>query len=394
MRIGFAAPVHLPGLGEWLDPEEMKVQTYSFPYMSELIKGYLEQGHEVDVFSYGLDAKSPGILGKGPLRVYLARRRHQPKLRAVDRFLYERQSLTKLILASNPDVIHAHWTYEFAAAAISTSIPTLVTAHDSPVALNDNFKGFYWHQRAALGRQVLRKVARLSAVSPELLKELLADVPHLAGHSTVIPNGTARDSCGEGRQGFTGSFVSISNGFDDRKNTRVLIEAFSMFRKANPSIKLTLYGSQHGVGEAAWVYARDRGLDESVIFAGSVSPDDLRRELSTGQHCLVHPSRWEACSMAILEAQAMGIPVIGGSNSGGVAYTLGYGTSGILVDITSTSAIVDAMQRIVSDSGLYERLSGNGLLLARENFGLARVVEAYLAELSKISAHRQPSEGS
>ncbi|MFE4834875.1 glycosyltransferase family 4 protein [Arthrobacter sp. NPDC056691] len=361
------------------------MKTYSFPYMSELVKAYLAHGHEVDVFSYGLGERSPAVIGKGPLRVYLAHRRMQPKLRALDRFRYERRSLAKLIGARSPDVVHAHWTYEFAAAALDTGIPALVTAHDSPLALKKNFDGFYWRQRAALGRKVLRKVSRLSAVSPELLEELLEDAPNLRGASTVIPNGTVVPSMGSTREAFAGSFVSIANGFDDRKNTKVLIEAFSMFRRSNPDSRLTLYGSQHGPGEAAWEYARDRDSAESVIFAGSVAPDDLRRDLLSGTQCLVHTSRWEACSMAILEAQAMGIPVIGGSNSGGVAYTLGYGSSGILTDVTSPSAVAEAMQRIASDPGLAERLSSNGLLLANRQFGLSNVVEAYLAQLAEIS---------
>jgi hypothetical protein len=33
-----------------------------------------------------------------------------------------------------PDILSAHWTYEFAAAAIATGIPHVVTAHDAPLA--------------------------------------------------------------------------------------------------------------------------------------------------------------------------------------------------------------------------------------------------------------------
>lgn len=384
MRIGFAAPIHLPALSHWLDEDDLQgVRTYSFPYMSALVKGYLERGHEVDVFSYKLDSGPTQILGKGPLRVYLANRRHHPKLRAVDMFRSERRSLSQIIKAVKPDVVHAHWTYEFAAAALASGIPTLVTAHDSLKALRENYGGFYWNRRAALGKQVLRNVTLLSAVSPELLEEILADFPMLTGRSMVIPNGTALPKETQSRRNFGKEFVSIAHGFDERKNTRAVIEAFSSLRPDNPGVQLTMYGADHGTGEAAWRWAKKHGMTGSVRFAGAVSPEVLRRELTPATQCLVHASRWEACSMALLEAQAMGIPIIGGVRSGGVPYTLGYGSAGLLVDVTSTFEMAEAMQRVLDEPDLAGQLRESGLRLSQEKFSLNTVVDAYLRELSR-----------
>jgi glycosyltransferase involved in cell wall biosynthesis len=298
----------------------------------------------------------------------------------------ERRQLATLIQAASPQVLHAHWTYEFAAAALATNLPTLVTAHDSPRVLRDNFGGYYWRQRAALGDRVLGNVQRLSAVSPELLEDLLASCPSLEDKSIVIPNGTATMNIGRPGGDFGGSFVSIANGFDERKNTRTLIEAFSMLKKNNPEASLTLFGSQHGPGEPAWRWATEHGLTRGVTFAGAVPPRQLGAWLAESPHCLVHVSRWEACSMALLEAQAIGIPIIGGSNSGGVAFTLGYGSAGLLVDITSSVAVASAMQRVVDEPGLRERLQERGIRLSRSQFALERVASAYLEELEKCTA--------
>jgi len=382
MRIGFAAPIHLPGLGGWLDAGSTQIQTYSFPYMSELVNAYLERGHEVDVYSYKLSSRDPSTLGHGPLRVFLANRRSQPKFRALDRFLQERRALTRAIASSRPDVIHAHWTYEFAAAALSSGHPTLVTAHDSPTALRKNFGGFYWNRRASLGQEVLRRVSRLSAVSPELLDELLADSPSLEGKSRVIPNGIAQSSISADAPGAVRSFVTIANGFDDRKNTKTVIEAFALLQKERPEVSLTLYGAEHGEGEKAWHWAQKNQMTRSVRFAGLVAPPILKQELSRVPQCLVHGSLWEACSMAILEALALGMPVIGGKHSGGVGFTLGYGSSGLLVDVTSPVEIAGAMQRILDYPELVKNLQKTGLHTVRGQFALDSVVNAYVDELS------------
>jgi L-malate glycosyltransferase len=38
--------------------------------------------------------------------------------------------LVELVKSYPPDIIHAHWTYEFAWAAIKTNLPHVVTIHD------------------------------------------------------------------------------------------------------------------------------------------------------------------------------------------------------------------------------------------------------------------------
>lgn len=86
--------------------------------------------------------------------------------------------------------------------------------------------------------------------------------------------------------------------------------------------------------------------------------------------------------MAILEALALGMPVIGGKHSGGVGFTLGYGASGLLVDVTSRVEIAGAMQRILDQPDLVKSLHVTGLGLVKGQFALDSVVDAYMDELT------------
>jgi hypothetical protein len=50
--------------------------------------------------------------------------------RAWDLFAQERAGLERAMREDPCDVVHAHWTYEFALAALASGQPTLVTARD------------------------------------------------------------------------------------------------------------------------------------------------------------------------------------------------------------------------------------------------------------------------
>jgi len=52
---------------------------------------------------------------------------------------------------------------------------------------------------------------------------------------------------------------------------------------------------------------------------------DLLIKLAENIDVLVHPSLEEAHCMAVIEAMAMGMPVIGGRSSGGIPWTLAEG---------------------------------------------------------------------
>ena len=52
--------------------------------------------------------------------------------------------------------------------------------------------------------------------------------------------------------------------------------------------------------------------------------------------------------MAVIEAQAMGIPVIGGDSSGGVPFTLAHGEAGFLADIRSAQSLCLVMEKVAS----------------------------------------------
>lgn len=91
--------------------------------------------------------------------------------------------------------------------------------------------------------------------------------------------------------------------------------------------------------------------------------------------------------MALLEALALGVPVIAGEDSGGTRWTLDEGRAGLLVDITDPAAVADAMKELASPDER-EKWAQRGLDLARGRFHIRHVADAYERIYTELLKHR------
>lgn len=123
-------------------------------------------------------------------------------------------------------------------------------------------------------------------------------------------------------------------------------------------------------GELEKIVERD-GLADNVRFVGWRT--DALSLLCT-MDIMIHPSLAEGFGRSVLEAMALGLPVVA-SAVGGLREIITDGENGFLVPPRDTSALVDRIGRLASDPTL------------RESFGLAakrEVFERYLIE-DKVS---------
>lgn len=179
------------------------------------------------------------------------------------------------------------------------------------------------------------------------------------------------------------TFGVIANGFDQRKNTAVAISAFQKLRVHDLNCRLLLLGFGHGQNQEAEAWAQEAGLSlDGIEFRGPVNHSQIIYSLTNEIDVLVHTSRWEACSMAILEALSYGIPVIGGHDSGGVPFTLGYGSAGLMTDVRSADEVANSMLILATNPKRRLEFSRSGRMLAETQFSLQLVSQAYLALLS------------
>lgn len=141
-----------------------------------------------------------------------------------------------------------------------------------------------------------------------------------------------------------------------QKNLPMLIRAFSRFHDSNPDYALEMYGD--GKERAALVsLIDDLGMSKiAKIYPGRPDVHDVVRDAAM----FVLPSDYEGLSNSMLEAMAIGLPVIcTDCPCGGARMVIKDGENGLLVPVGDEEALLKAMMDIASDSGMGSKLANN-----------------------------------
>jgi glycosyltransferase involved in cell wall biosynthesis len=245
-----------------------------------------------------------------------------------------------------------------------------------------------WHRR--LARRFYCWRAHRILVNCDALRTYVRESGPFEGKILTIPNGVDREKLragGGGRE--TRSRLGIPDSarligsvgrLQPVKGHRHLVDAFVPVAAACPEAYLLLVGG--GPEEAA---LRERmaeaTLDHRVRFIGFQT--DVQPYLGAID-LFVLPSLSEAHSMALLEAVAMGKPVIA-TAVGGNGETVQTEVNGLLVPPGSPEALRDALLRLLTEPGLAERL-GRGALESSARYDLRDMVGRYELLYSEVAA--------
>lgn len=123
------------------------------------------------------------------------------------------------------------------------------------------------------------------------------------------------------------------------KNTDIIIRAFKQVLKLVADCQLIIVGAGPEKNNLIEL-SKDLELHESIIFTGQL---DNPYSLLKYSDVLVHASQWEGFGQVIIEALALGIPVIATNIVGGPQHILNYGEFGTLVKPGSITALVSAI---------------------------------------------------
>jgi len=120
--------------------------------------------------------------------------------------------------------------------------------------------------------------------------------------------------------------------------------------------------------------SRTLGLGDRVCFQGWLDNKAITRFYSRSR-VIAFPSRWpEPFGMIGLEAMQHGRAVVG-FDVGGVSDWLEHEVTGLLVPEADVEAFGNALQRVLTDSDLAERLGRTALVRARERFSFENYIE-------------------
>ena len=130
--------------------------------------------------------------------------------------------------------------------------------------------------------------------------------------------------------------------------------------------------------------------DPRIRFAGYVSGEEKVALLAAADHLLV-PSLWyENAPLAVIEAAAYGLGVLG-SRIGGIPELVREGRTGLLFEPGDDAGLADAMRGLASGEIGLDGLAENSWELAQTHT-VERMVDDYIAQYDQMVTVRRPEE--
>jgi glycosyltransferase involved in cell wall biosynthesis len=160
-------------------------------------------------------------------------------------------------------------------------------------------------------------------------------------------------------------YLIYVGGFNPHKNLGALIDAFAAATRSEAGLELILVGdfagdTFHGEVQALRGRIAAKGLADRAHFVGFV-PDGELRHLYAGAAALAIPSFEEGFGLPAVEAAACGTPCIATTHSPLPEVLEG---GGLFVDPGKPEELAAAVERMVTDGALRERLAAGALARA------------------------------
>lgn len=297
------------------------------------------------------------------------------------------QALARLLRSGGAHVVHAHngRTALAAAAAVRRAGRgrCVMTQH----FLQPNH-ATQRGPKALLSRAahhwVVARMSRVIAISEAVRAAMLARREVIGGKITVIPNGIAAPDAGppgtarETRHSLgiapDAPLVVCAARLEPEKDIASLVSAMSRARAAVPGACCLIAGDG-SLRPALQHQIEDLGLGGAVQLLGFRS--DAPALVAAGD-LFVLPSLAEPFGLALLEAMALGRPVVA-TRAGGPLEIVEDGETGLLVPPSSPDALAEAVCRLLADPASRHRLGENGRARFVDRFTSDRMARATLA---------------
>lgn len=127
----------------------------------------------------------------------------------------------------------------------------------------------------------------------------------------------------------------------------------------HPNAFLNMIGPDKGDGSLQKVLAivEELTINQSVQFSGKIPKNEVAKWMNTGD-IFLNTSDVDNTPISVIEAMACGLCIIS-TNVGGIPYLLDHEHNALLVPPNNPSAMVKAVNRVLTEEGLAEKLSRN-----------------------------------
>ena len=305
------------------------------------------------------------------------------------RQLYGVASFPEVIRLSGLDLVHVHLGEDLAIlplarwAASRAGAPLVVTVHCSlrHTLIGHDLRSTFLRRVGAPPQSWLLRAASAVLVLSDRLAERLVGSGFPASRVRVVPLGIGLEAAGpllrppwmDGRR-----WVVYVGRIVPEKGVRELVEAFGRLSVADAGLLIVGDGPDRVKVE---VDARRLAPADRIRFTGALPHADVQGHL---QHAdvVVLPSWYEERGRVLLEAMAVGTPVVA-TRTGGIPDTVRDGANGLLVPPHDPPALAAAIARVLGEDGLAASIGAAGRATASEH-GIDGLVDGTLAAYQAV----------
>ena len=335
-------------------------------YAFTLYSGLKKRGHNVFIASSGGEAL-PKFIAAGftYIRVPI-----KTKKEISLKIIFSAFKLSGIIKNNKIDIIHSH--------SRTTQVLGCFLERLTPARHVFTCHGFF-------KRRFLRRVfpcwpKRVIAISRQVREHLIRDFKLDEKRIVVIHNGIDLDRFrGQGPEGRKQARISLGLGdlpvvgiiarLSDVKGHKYLIEAMGKVLEKYPRSNLLIVGEGKMQKELVGL-VNSLGINKNVFFIPEIP--DTTRALSA-MDVFVMPSLQEGLGLALMEAMAEGLAVIG-SNIGGIKTLIQDGQSGLLVEPADKNGLAQAILTLLNDPDKRLELGRRARDFIRNNFSQEKMV--------------------
>ena len=290
------------------------------------------------------------------------------------------RELRRCLRRLQPDVVHAHGTGLYAAAALSGDYPNAVITPHGIVAREARLamplqERIGWYLQARWEARVLRRARHIISISPYVEQEL-SHLSRATFHLVENPVDDVYFSL-PGPQP-NGCILWIGR-LIPRKDPQTAIRAFAIVKNEFPSARLRMVGegsSYPAYAGATRKLAENLGLSDSVQFLGQLDLTNLMNEYQ-GARFLLITSIQETAPVVIAEAMAGGRPVVS-TEVGGCGHLVRSGKTGLLAAQGDEATLAQHISSLLASPDLTLRLSRAARQDAQARFRASPAVEKTL----------------
>lgn len=349
--------------------------------VSNLANQFAAEGYEVYIATEWQEEEEYSI-DPAVHRVHVGLRDEEANKSRITKFLLRIKYLKQFIKEYKPDVLIAfaqRANYRALMAAGNSDLPVVISIRTDPVGHYDSFSDKV---------QIKWLFPKVSGCVFQTNDQKEFFKPYLQDNSRIILNPINPKYIGVPKPSTREKAVVHHARLVDFKNQPMLLRAFLKVHEKHPDYILKIYGddSHDGTKEILDKIIADNHAEDYILLMGG--SDSLEKELPKGS-VYAFSSDWEGLPNSLLEAMALGMPIVATDcPCGGPRTVMTNEVDGLLIPVKDEDALANGINRLIEDRELAERLGDNARKIA-DRAGSEAVFRQWRDFLNQVIANHK-----